>query len=102
MDYQTFIKKPSVDMYPGIKVTKETTLEYKSETITQELKDLILHTVQTVKGEGFESTYSTVIFLHEGDVLVFEDEGRGYIKPLEEVVSVGEAIEELSCIQDIG
>ena len=76
---QVFIHKPSVDLYPGIKVEKDTVLEYKNEHV-----------------------YDTTIQLQEGDVLVFEEEGRGYVKPVESFVTVAEAIEELSCIKDLG
>ena len=96
-----FIRKPSIDMLAGIKVTKETTLEYKNENVDQKLKDLVFHSVTRVKGDTFESTYDTIIELKEGDVLVFEEEGRGYIKPVEEFVTVKEAIEELKCIEDL-
>ena len=96
-----FIRKPSIDMLAGIKVTKETTLEYKNENVDQKLKDLVFHSVTRVKGDTFESTYNTIIELKEGDVLVFEEEGRGYIKPVEEFVTVKEAIEELKCIEEL-
>lgn len=98
---QKFIKKPSIDMYAGIKVTKDTTLEYKNESVKQTLKDLKFHSVTKVKGPNYESTYDTTIELSEGDILVFEEEGRGYIKPVEEFVTVKEAIEELKCIEDL-
>ena len=98
---QKFIRKPSIDMLAGIRVAKETTLEYKNENVEQTLKDLVFHSVTKVKGDTFESTYNTIINLKEGDILVFEEEGRGYIKPVEEFVTVKEAIEELKCIEDL-
>lgn len=101
MEYQRFIKKPSVEMYAGIKVTKDTKLTYESENVKQTLEDLVLHSITNVKGEGFESTYVSTIYLKEGDVLIFEEEGRGYIKPLEEFMSVNEAIKELECVKDL-
>ena len=97
-----FIRKPSIDLYPGIRVTKDTVLEYKNENVKQTVKDLVLHSVTKVKGENFRSKYDTTIKLNEGDVLVFEDEGRGYIKPVEEFVTIEEAIEELEHIKDLG
>ena len=100
MDYQKYIVKPSVDMFPGIKVTKETVLEYKNENVEQTVKDLVLHSVTKVKGEGFESVQDVTVYLAEDDVLVFEDEGRGYIKPVQELMTVAEAIKELSYIDD--
>ena len=74
---QVFIRKPSVDLYPGIRVTKDTELEFKNENVKQTVKDLVLHSVTKVKGDGFKSKYDTTIQLEEGDVLIFEDEGRG-------------------------
>lgn len=101
MEFQRFIRKPSIDMYAGIKVTKDTEFCYENENVKQELKDLILHSVTVVKGEGYESKYDTVIYLKEDDVLIFEEEGRGYIKPMEEFATVKEAIEELENIKDL-
>lgn len=99
---QLFIRKPSIDFYPGIRVDKDTVLEFQNENVQQTLKDLVFHSVTRVKGENYESTYDTTIQLSEGDVLVYEEEGRGYIKPVESIVTVQEAIEELSCIKDMG
>lgn len=101
MEFLKFIRKPSIDMYAGIKVTKETEFTYQNENVNQTLKDLVFHSVTKVKGENFESVYDTTIQLSEGDVLVFEEEGRGYIKPVEEMMTIPEAIEELSCIKDV-
>lgn len=97
---QKFIYKPSIDMLAGIKVTKETTLEYENENVKQTLKDLVFDSLTTVKGESFTSEYHTVITLNEGDILIFEEEGRGYIKPVENFVTVEEAIKELECIKE--
>lgn len=98
---QKFISKPSIDMYTGIVVDKDTTLEYENENVKQTLKDLVFDSVTTVKGENFTSEYHTTITLNEGDVLIFEEEGRGYIKPVEQFVTVKEAIEELELIKEV-
>lgn len=97
-----FIKRPSIDLYPGIRVTKETELEYKNENVKQTIKDLVLHSVTKVKGDGFKSKYDTTIALEEGDILIFEDEGRGYIKPVEGFATIEEAIDDLVNIKDLG
>lgn len=98
---QKFIRKPSIDMYPGIKVDKKSTLEYENEHVKQKLEDLTFHTVSVVKGDNYESTYDTTIHLKEGDILIFESEKRGYILPVEGFVTVKDAIKELECIKDI-
>lgn len=99
---EVFIRKPSIDMLCGIRVTKDTNIEYKNDNVQQTIKDLVMHSVAKVTGEDFESTYDTTVQLEEGDVLIFEETGRGYIKPVEDFVTVAEAIEELTHIKDIG
>ena len=98
---QKFINKPSIDMLAGIKVTKDTTLEYENENVKQTLKDLVFDSTTIVKGENYTSEYHTIITLNEGDILIFEEEGRGYIKPVEQFVTIEEAIEELNCIKEV-
>lgn len=98
---QNFIRKPDIDLYAGIKVNKETELEYRNDNVEQTLKGLVFHSITNVKGENYESTYDTTIQLKEGDVLIFEEEGRGYIKPVDDFVTVAEAVEELKCIIDL-
>lgn len=97
-----FIRKPSVELYPGVRVTKETVLEFKNEHVEQKVENLVLRTVATVSGEGFVSVCDTTIQLKEGDVLMYEGEGRGYIKPVEEFMPIPEAVEELEAIKDLG
>ena len=99
MEFQKFIAMPSIDMYAGIVVAKETTIDYENEKVKQTVKDLVLHSVTNVKGENYESTYDTTIHLSEGDVLIFDEE-RGYIKPVGRFGTVEEAIKELECIKD--
>lgn len=97
-----FIRKPSIDLYPGIRVDKDTVLEFKNEYVDQTVKDLVLHSVTKVIGENYESTYDTTVKLQEGDILVYEAEGRGYIKPVEDFVTIEEAIADLTNIKDLG
>jgi hypothetical protein len=89
-------------MYLGVKVTKDTALEYENETVKQTLKDLVLHSVTKVKGDKFESVYDTTIHLEEGDVLLFEEDERGYIVPVDKFVTIAEAIEDYENIKDLG
>lgn len=101
MEFKKFIKKPSIDMYAGIKVTKDTKFEYRTDKVEQVLENLHFHSVTKAVGMNYEGIYDVHIQLKEGDVLLFEDEGRGYIKPVEDMMTVAEAIEELECIKDI-
>lgn len=97
---QKFISRPSIDMLAGIRVDKDTTLEFKNDNVEQTLKDLVFKSKTLVIAEDYTSEYNTTINLKEGDVLIFEEEGRGYVKPVESFVTVEEAIEELNCIKD--
>lgn len=98
---QKFIIKPSIDMYEGIVVIKDTVLDYENENVKQSVRNLTLHSETIVRGEDYKSIYRTTINLNEGDILIFEEEGRGYIKPVEKFVTVKEAIEELECIKEM-
>ena len=88
-------------MYAGIKVTKDTKIDYENDNVKQTLENLTFHSVTRVSGANYESVYDTIIQLQEGDVLIFEEEGRGYIKPVDSFVTVAEAVEELNCIKDL-
>ncbi len=99
---KVFIRKPNINFYPGIIVDKDTDIEFEKDGVKQTIKDLVLHSVTRVSGEGYESVNDTVIVLCEGDVLLFEGDGRGYIKPVEGFVTIPDAIKELNCIKDIG
>lgn len=99
---ERFIMKPSIDLFPGVRVTKDTVLEYKNERVEQKLENLVLRSVEKITGKDFESVRDTTIHLSEGDVLVYEEEGRGYIKPVDHFVTIAEAIEDLTNIKDLG
>ena len=99
---QMFIRKPSIDQYPGVRVDKDTVLEYNTENVMQTVKDLEFHSTAVMKGDGYESVLRTVIQLQEGDILIFEDEGRGYIKPVDGFVTVQEAMEDLAVLKEMG
>lgn len=99
---QLFIRKPSIDFFSGVKVTKDTTLEFKNDHVEQKVENLVLHSITRVKGDGYESFTDTTIYLKEGDILIFEEEDRGYIKPIGGFTTVEDAINDLECIKDIG
>lgn len=98
---EKFIRKPSVTLYSGVRVDKDTKLEYKTENVEQTVENLVLHSLTRVKGEGYESVYNTTVHLNEGDVLIYEEDGRGYIKPVDAFVSVDEAIETLTDVKGV-
>ena len=98
MQYKKFMRQPDSDLIAGIIVDKDTKIEFKNDNVKQTLENLTLHSVLKAEGEGFKSTYVVDVFLEEGDVLLFDESGRGYIKPAERFMTVEEAIEELECV----
>lgn len=99
---QVFVQRPSIDLFPGIRVTKDMVIDYENEKVKQTVNDLVFHSVTKVKGKNFESVNDTTIYLEEGDILIFEEEGRGYIKPVEPFVTIDEAIDDLANVKDLG
>lgn len=97
---QKYLIKPSIDLYLGIRVDKNTKLTFENESVKQCIEGLVFHSVKHVKGEGYESTNDATINLKEGDILIY-DEDRGYIKPVEQMVTVEEAIEDFESIKDL-
>ena len=98
---QRYLIKPSIDLYPGVRVDKDTKLDFENEKVTQSLEGLVFRSMTRVKGEGYESTNDTTIYLKEGDILIY-DEDRGYIKPVEQMVTIEEAIEDFESIKELG
>lgn len=92
---------PNVDLYHGVRVTKETKLEYRNDNVEQKVEGLVLQTTLRAKGENFKSESHIKVYLSEGDILIFEDEGRGYIKPVEKVVTIDDAIETLEDVKEV-
>lgn len=101
MKYIKFIRTPDINMYPGIIVDKNTKLEYENDNVKQSLKDLVFHSVTHIKGKDYTSTYDTTINLKEGDILIFEEKDRGYIKPAESMQTIEEAISDLNNIKEV-
>lgn len=99
---ELFIQKPSIDLYHGVKVDKSTVLDYKTDTVEQHLEELVFHSKARMQGKGYESVCDTTIWLEEGDVLIFEEGGRGYLKPVEPFVTIREAIDDFKNIEDVG
>ena len=101
-----FVVQPSVKLFGGIRVTKETEFETYNDdkTVHQTLKNLVLKTEVKRESEYLdmkskeESKLTTK--LKEGAVIIWSDE-TGYIVPNYNMVKVEEAIEMYNKIKDI-
>ena len=97
-----YIRRPNIELLQGVRVTKDMNISFENDNVKQTIENMVLRSITEVKGEGFTSKCETTIQLEEGDVLIFEEEGRGYIKPVESFVTIEEAIEDLENIKDLG
>lgn len=95
------IKSPDITVYNAVVVDKNTEITYKNEYVNQTVKKLKLHSITNIKGEGYKSKYDTTINLKEGDMLVFDGEKRGYVKPVENMTTVDDAIEDLKVLKEV-
>ena len=100
---RNYIKNPDVTVYKGVSVDKNTTLNFEREDgkLKQEVKDLKFIQFEKREADNFESETKTTIHLKEGMVVLYEDDNRGYVVPVDRYVTIGEAIEDLDCIKDL-
>ena len=103
MKYQYFVDHPSLDLYKGIQVQKDTEVTFKNEKVDQRLKDLKLETVMTEEGSNGINSYKSEsrisITLNEGDILLFNPD-RGYYLPSYPKTTIEQAIEDISSLKD--
>lgn len=104
MKHELFVEQPVLDLKEGIKVTADTELFYKNDTVEQVLKDLVLETIKDETGTNGVNTYKSKSYLsinlNAGDILLF-DEQKGYYMPRYPVESIDDAIEDISSLADI-
>lgn len=103
MKHRLFVEQPNLEMKPGIRVTKDTELIYKNETVEQVVKDLKFETIKQEKGTNGINAYETKslikIGLNEGDILLF-DKRIGYYLPYTPVSSIDDAIDDIESLRE--
>lgn len=100
-DKQVYVIIPKTDCYYGIKVDKNTKVKFKNQFVEQEIKNLTLISTHTMKNEQFESTTKLKLNLEEGDILLLEEENRGYFLAKNvKIGTVDEAIEEYNFLKE--
>ena len=104
MKHEMFVEQPVLDLKEGIKVTEETELFYKNEKVEQVLKNLTLETVLDDEGTNGINTYKSKSYLsinlNPGDILLFNEQ-RGYYMPPYPVVSIEDAISDITSLADV-
>lgn len=104
MKHELFVEQPVLDLKEGIKVTRETELSYKNDSVEQVLKDLVLETILDEAGTNGINSYKSKSYLSisltPGDILLFDRE-RGYYMPSYPVTSIDDAISDIQSLSDI-
>ena len=96
-----YVPIPKPDVYYGVTVDKNTKLEFENEFRKQKIENLVLYTDYTIKTDDFKSEIKNEIYLKEGDLLLLEENNRGYFKPMEiKFGSIDEAIKEMNFIKE--
>lgn len=97
---EVYVPIPKPDVFYGIKVLKDTKLEFKNKFVNQRIENLVLYTDYTIENEKFKSEIKNELKLEEGDLLLLEEDSRGYFKPQDiKFGSIDEAIEEMNFIK---
>lgn len=95
-----YVPIPQPDVYYGITVDKKTKLVYENESVSQRIENLVLYTEQNIESDTFKAHTETELKLEEGDLLLLEEDGRGYFKPINvKFGSINEALKELRFIK---
>lgn len=96
-----YVPIPRPDVYYGIRVNQDTKIEFKNDFITQKIENLILYTEQKIEKDEFKAYTKTELKLQENDLLLLEEENRGYFKPKDiKFGSIDEALEEMNFIKE--
>jgi hypothetical protein len=104
MKHELFVEQPVLDLKEGIRVTEKTELSYKTNKVEQVLTGLVLETILDEAGTNGCNSYKSKsylsITLNPGDILLF-DENRGYYMPPYPVVSIPDAISDVSSLEGL-
>lgn len=101
MKKQVYVIRPNTDCYYGISVNKDTKESFKNANVNQTIENLVLKSEYKVENEAFKSATKTEIKLKEGDILLLEEENRGYFLPKD--VSIGtidDAIDDILFLKE--
>lgn len=98
---EVYLPIPELKCYYGIKVTKKTEIEFENEFVKQKIKDLKLISTHVCIGPNFKSITELELQLKQGDILLLEEENRGYFLPKDvRVGSIENVIEECNFMKE--
>lgn len=99
MEYLQFMRQPNINMVAGIKVTKNTDIEYETGDTKQSIKDLVYHSVTHTVNDNVEVTQEVTVKLNEGDIVLYPSDEQGYVVPANKYMTVTDAIQQLKCVE---
>jgi hypothetical protein len=101
---ENFIIQPSIKVFPGVTVKKDTVIDFKNDVVEQHLKDLVLTTKINKKSDynGLKTSEKSTIKtqLKEGVQLVMSEE-EGYVISPYKMTTIDDAIEQLKELKEI-
>lgn len=101
IEKKVYVIRPNTDCYYGIKIDKNTKVEFENKFVKQKIENLVLKSKHIVKNEQFKSVTNLEVKLKEGDILLLEEENRGYFLPKDILIgSVDEAIDDLTFLKE--
>lgn len=97
---QFFMVRPELKAYEGVVVTKDLKLEFKNDKVEQKIENLYLVSKYVFKTNKYTTENILKMNLEEGEILLLEEENRGYFLPLDTPVgSIDTCIEDLSALK---
>lgn len=78
---EVFVEIQPVKPYYGLRITKDTKIKFNNQFVKQKIEDLKLYTTRIVKTPEFISKTIIEINLNEGDIVLLEEENRGFFLP---------------------
>lgn len=98
---EVYVMLPDVKCWYGVKVNKNTKLEFENDFVKQKVENLVLISDSTQETEEYKSKVHLEVKLNEGDILMLEEEKRGYFLPRDiPIGTIDEAFNELKLLKE--
>ena len=101
---EKFIIQPSIKVFVGLTVKRDSVIDFKNDVVEQSLKDLVLTTKINKESDynGLKTNEESIIKteLKEGVRLIMSEE-EGYIISPYKMATIDEAVKQLKEIQEI-
>ena len=102
MEKRYFIERPDLTPYEGVVVDKDTNITFSNGIVKQEIKDLKLVSKVVNKTDKYKITNILEINLEEGEIILLENENRGWFLPKEQtdITTINNAIKDYEALKE--